>query len=503
MGTDNGRRLAKNTMLLYIRMVVVMGVSIFTSRIILESLGVTEYGVFNVVGGIAFSFGFFSSSMTNASQRYLSYGHGEGNIEKVKEYFNLIAFLYIAGSILILCIGGGLGFWIVSKLNIPPNLYSAGIIVYYTTLVSLIITLFSSMYDAVLIAQESLNFYAYISIAEAAAKLGVAYLIFLADDNKLSLYAILLLIVTIIVKGSLIIYCINKYPECRIKLSWQPEKLKGVLKFMGWNGIGTIMWVINEQGINILINLFFGPVINAARAIANQVNVALNNFTNNFFLALNPQIIKKYASGDKSGSISIMSKASVFSFCLLWLLCLPVLLRREYILKLWLNEVPDCTSIFLVWILIYSLINVLTKPQWTIIQAVGNLKQYIINGCITMLGAIPIGYVLFKLSYPPQAIFIVLTILRFFYVIVSLFTIRKFITFSIFDYCKNVLSPIVFICFLSTIIMHNINQLFPQTFVGFLSILTISILITGVVILSLIGKNMRLQLIGIIKSCIK
>ena len=499
----SGKRAAKNTLFLYIRMLIVMGVTIFTSRVILQSLGEVDFGVYNVVGGIAFSFGFFSSSMTNAAQRYLSIGHGQRNIAKVKEFFNLITILYIIACGLVLLIGGCLGFWIVSKLNIPDSSYWAGVVVFYTTLVSLTITLFASAYDSVLIARESMKVYAYLSIAEALLKLGIAYLIFDAPSHRLQIYALLLLGVTVIIKGILMTYCIRKFPECKFKLKWEPAKLKGILGFMGWNGVGTLMFMVNEQGINILLNLFFGPIVNAARGIASQVNTAIGHFSNNFFMALNPQIIKSYASGEMNGTIRLTFRSSLFSFYLLWLICLPVMLRRDYILHLWLTEVPNYTSQFLFWILIYSLVNVLTNPQWTLIRAIGKLKQYIINGCITMIAAIPIGWLLFRLDFPPVWIFIVMVALRCLYVVMSLYTIHHYIDYPISQYFKQVILPIAAVCVASGLIMNIVNQWIPENLAGLIGNTMCSLIVTIFTILLFIGSDSRQQLLSMIKSKIK
>ncbi|ROT01813.1 hypothetical protein EEL33_20415 [Muribaculaceae bacterium Isolate-037 (Harlan)] len=480
-------------------MIIVMGVTIFTSRIILQSLGIENYGVMNVVGGIAFSFGFFSSSMTNATQRYLSFGHGKGDIAKVKDYFNIISILFFLGSGLILIIGGGLGFWIVKNLNIPSHLYGAGLVVYYATLISLIITLLASVYDSVLIAREDMSVYAYLSIIEAGFKLGIAYLIFLTGSHKLEIYALLLLSVTIIVKGSLVLYCRKKYKECRYNLIWDGAQIKDIFSFMGWNGLGTIVWVVNEQGINILINLFFGPVVNAARGVASQVNQAINNFTNNFFLALNPQIIKRYAADDIEGTIRITENASIFSYYLLWMICLPVILRRDYILSLWLKDVPEYTSIFLLWILIYSLVNVLTRPQWTVVQAVGQLKNYIINGCVTMIGAIPIGYLVYRMGSVPQTIFVIMVVLRLLYVFVSLHTIKGMIQLNICRYLKRVILPILIVSSLSWVAMSYLDTLFVEDFIGFILSTCTSLVVCCLLIFISLTSDTRQYILGIIR----
>lgn len=496
----NSKRVIKNTGFLYVRMFIVMGVTIFTSRIILLSLGITDYGIMNVVGGIAFSFGFFSSSMTNATQRYLSFGHGQGNLDKVKEYFNLILIIFLIGSGLILIVGGGSGFWIVSKLNIPAESYWPAIVVYYTTLLSLVITLLSSAYDSVLIARERMNFYAYISIVESGLKLGIAYLIFLAPTSRLVIYSILSLGVTFFSKSILFWYCKSKFPECEFKLIWQRQQLKSIMGFIGWNGLGTVMWVVNEQGINILFNIFFGPVVNAARGIANQVNAAINNFTNNFFLALNPQIVKSYASGDKTGCIDMMNKASLISFYLLWMLCLPIIMRRDYILHLWLKEVPDYSSILLLWILIYSMVNVLTRPQWAVIQAVGNLRSYIVKGCLSMLLAIPVSYLLFQQGFKPQVAIIVMVVFRIVYVMVSLFTIRRFIDFPLSLYVRKILLSIIIVVAISLGVVIGIDRCIPETFWGLLVVVVVSISFTAILSFLMLGGSTRKKILCIIKS---
>lgn len=496
----SGKRVAKNTLFLYIRMFIVMGVTIFTSRVILQSLGEVDYGVMNVVGGIAFSFGFFSSSMTNATQRYLSFGHGKGDISKVKEFFNLISTLYIIACGIILVVGGSLGFWIVSKLNIPPESYWPGVVVYYTVLVGMVITLFSTTFDSALIAREKMGFYAYMSIVETILKLGLAYLIFILPTDKLIYYAIIQLLITIIVKGTMAIYCMRKYPECEVKFVWQPKKMKGVLSFMGWNGAGTIVYVLNEQGINILINLFFGPILNAARGIANQVNSAIGSFSNNFFLALNPQIIKSYAAGELDKTIKLMKQSSIFSFYLMWIIILPLILRRDYVLGLWLKEVPEYTSTFLLWILIYRLINILSQPQWTVMQAVGSIRQYIINGMISMVGAVPIGYLFFRLGYPPQSIFIVMAVLRAIYVIVSTFTIHKYIKFSLIKYSTSVFLPLILMTGVTFVILYTINLYIPENFIGLIIVCLSSIILVGSTAMIAIGKSGRKQIFTKIKG---
>lgn len=291
----------------------------------------------------------------------------------------------------------------------------------------------------------------------------------------------------------------KKYKECRYNLIWDGAQIKDIFSFMGWNGLGTIVWVVNEQGINILINLFFGPVVNAARGVASQVNQAINNFTNNFFLALNPQIIKRYAADDIEGTIRITENASIFSYYLLWMICLPVILRRDYILSLWLKDVPEYTSIFLLWILIYSLVNVLTRPQWTVVQAVGQLKNYIINGCVTMIGAIPIGYLVYRMGSVPQTIFVIMVVLRLLYVFVSLHTIKGMIQLNICRYLKRVILPILIVSSLSWVAMSYLDTLFVEDFIGFILSTCTSLVVCCLLIFISLTSDTRQYILGIIR----
>ena len=497
------KRVAKNTVLLYIRMIIVMGVSLFTSRVILESLGVEDYGVYNIVGGIAYSFGFFSSALTNAIQRYLSFGHGEGSIEKVRNYLSIITIIFLIFCGIIAVAGGAAGYWIVSLLNIPAHLFSSAIWIYYTTLVSLIITLLCSIFDSVLIAREDMNVYAYLSIAEAAFKLGIAYILFSIPSERLIVYGLLSLAATAIVKTSIIIYTYRKYEECKFHLKWNKSKIREIYGFIGWNGLGTASFAINEQGINILFNLFFGPVVNAARGISYQVSSAINNFTSNFFMAMNPQIIRTYAAGDYKDCVRLMQQASIFSFFLLWLICLPVMLRRDYILNIWLTDVPDCTSQLLLWILVYNLINILTQPQWTVIRAIGKLKRYMITGSILMLATIPVGYTGLKTGLPPQSIIIVMSALRLVYVCVSLTNIRKYIDFSIRGYVKCVFLPIAAIVLISASSSIVADFYIPDNFPGLIMVVLFTIAISSLSMIMFLHKNIRTSILATIKHHIK
>ena len=476
--SENNKRIAKNTIVLYIRMLLVMGVSLYTSRVVLNVLGVEDYGIYNVVGGVASSFLFFSSSLSNATQRYLNFELGKNSIIGANHIFNLSLAIYLCILILVLVLGEVFGLLFIKyKLVIPPERLNAALLVFHTTLLSLAVILISSVFDSVLIARENMTLYAYLSIFEVVAKLLVVFFLSYSSYDKLALYALLMLSITLINKLILVKYCFSKYPECKIKYYWNLQTFKNVFGFVGWNGIGTAVWMINEQGVNILLNIFFGPIVNAARAIAAQVNATINNFSINFFTAVRPQIIKSYAGHDLSYFNKLIFNSSRYSFYLMWVLCTPFILKSEYILNLWLVKVPNLTSDFVIWVLIYSCVNVLSNPIWCAIQAVGKLKRYILVGSFIYLMAFPINYILFKLDFSPVVAFQVLAVIRLIYLFVVVRILNMYTPFNFYEYLNRVFQPIIIVVILTFIINSRINILLPDSFFNFCIISIITLII--------------------------
>lgn len=505
----NNNRIAKNTFLLYIRMLVVMGVNLFTSRIILIALGVTDFGIYNVVGGLSSSFVFFSSALTNSTQRFLNFQLGRNSKNQVNNVFNLNLLIYSTIALCVVIIGFTIGSWIVkTQLIIPADKLHAAIIVLYTMVISLGLTFIFSVYESVLIARENMKIYAYFSIFDALAKLGIAYCIIYVE-NKLVIYAILMVIIQLIPKTAIVIYCTKIYQECKLKFYWDKNLFKEMLVFAGWNIYGSGVWMINEQGISILLNIFFGPVVNAARGIAVQVNNTVNNFSTNFFVAVRPQLIKRYAARETRSMISLIYSSSRFSFYLLWILCLPLTLRTDYVLKIWLKIVPEYATSFVQWILIYSMINVLNNPIWTALSATGNLKRTVMIGSNLFLLAFPASYMAIKMGADPVIVYPLLTLGRVAFLLVSIINLKKYIDISIYQYIKHVISPITLCVIPVSIFIYYINMLLPETFTGFACITIISSVLCLIAIYWVgITKNERLlclckvsRIIKIITKC--
>lgn len=479
----NNKRIAKNTLMLYMRMLLIMAVTLYTSRVVLAVLGVEDFGVYNVTGGIATSFVFFSSSLSNATQRYLNFELGKKNLSGANDIFNISILIYVVIALMVVVVAISIGPWLLNDvLVIPDSRLDAAYWVFYAMVFVLVITLVGSVFDSVLIARENMAVYAYVSVFEAIAKLLIVFVLAHADFDKLKLYAVLLLLVCIVIKSITAFICIRKYPECGFRYYWSKKLFRQMFAFIGWNGFGSAVWMINEQGMNVLLNMFFGPAVNAARGIAAQVNAAVNNFSNNFYTAVRPQIVKSYAAGDLTHFIQLLLGSSRYSFFLIWMICLPVLMRVDYILDLWLKDVPGYAPSFVCWILLYSCVNILTNPFWSAIQAVGKLKYYIIIGSTVYLAAFPVSYVFLKLGFSPVVTFQVLMIVRAIYLFVVMGIVKKYVSFSYMRYMGEVLWPIVKVGFFSAGIMYFVNSLFAQNFLSLVIVCVISIGVISAVI---------------------
>lgn len=471
MPSINNKRIAKNTIFLYLRMLFVMGVTLYTSRVVLQALGVVDYGIYNVVGGLSSTFVFFSSALSNATQRFLNYEHGKGRTDKLNNIFNLSLLVYCSIAVVIILIGVLFGTWFVdNKLIIPDSSLPAARVVLYMTLLSLLFSFVGSVYESVLISRENMKIYAYIGIIDAVGRLICAYLITIIPNNKLSIYAILLAIVHVLPKLLLIIYCVSQYSETKIKYYWDKKLFKEMFTFAGWNIYGTGVWMANQQGINIILNIFFGPIVNAARGIATQVTTAVTNVGVNFFTAVRPQLIKSYASEDINSFINLIYKSSKYSVFLLLYICLPFFLKTEYILSLWLKDVPDYTVIFTKWVLVFVLIDSLNNPLWCAIQAIGDLKKTILFGSSFYLLAFPVSYLSLRYGAPSWIVYPILIFFRIIYLIIVFKILRLYIPISSTIYAKKVLFPTINVIIISYIISYLLS-LFEPTSIIYLCIL--------------------------------
>lgn len=451
--SENNGRIAKNTILLYLRMFLIMAVTLYTSRVILNVLGIEDFGIYNVVGGIVTMLSFFNNSMATSTQRFLNYEMGKEDKSSLQIIFSsAINVHYIIGIVTVIALET-IGLWFVyNKLNIPSEQFNAAIWVFHFSVLSLFISIISTPYNAAIIANEKMGIFAYLSILEVILKLIVVYILLIIPYNKLIIYGFLQLVISFSMRLLYTQYCIKNFKECKYKMQWERKTIKQMFSFTGWMICGCISSMLSSQGVNILINMFFGPIFNAARAIAVQVQHAVNSFNLNFMTAVKPQIIKYYSSGNYEYMYKLVFTASKCSFFLLFILTLPILLYTENILELWLGIVPEYAALFTRLVLIELLISSAYNPIAQINQASGKIKNYQMSISYIYFFNFFITYILYKWGAPVYSTFINSVILAFIGLLIRVNILRKENKFPAKYYLLHIMLPLLPIAAISTLI---------------------------------------------------
>lgn len=454
MSSENNKRIAKNTGMLYIRMLLTMAVSLYTSRIVLNTLGVEDFGIYNVVGGVVAMFSFLNGAMASATQRFLSFEIGRKDSVQFKKVFSHSVTLHILIAITILFLAETLGLlFLDTKMNIPMERMEAARWVFQFSVLSFVVTVIQVPYNAAIIAHERMNVYAYISIIEVTLKLLIVFMLVWIGFDKLKLYAILIFCVTLLIAFIYRIYCKNKFEECHYHFSWDKSLFYSLLNFSGWSLFGNFAWITMGQGLNIMLNIFFGPIVNTAWGIAFQVNYAVNGFVVNIRMAINPQIVKSYAGGDKVYMRRLVFESAKYSFFLLLFLSLPVLLETKIILHFWLKIVPDYAIIFCRLVLINTLIQCFDASFGIVFQAIGKIKENQLLAGGTYLLILPIAYVLLKFGYPPQTVFYIQITATFFVAFVVKFVLLQILAdITAIEYFKKLILPVIKVTVLAVIL---------------------------------------------------
>ena len=379
-----------------------MVISLFTSRIILDSLGISNYGIYNVVGGFVSIFAIMSSSLTNSISRFLTFELGKGDLEKLKRVFPTSLNVMFALSIVVLTVGETAGLWFINcKANIPNERLEAANFVYQLSIATFIMGLISVPYNASIISHEKMKTFAYIGIFEVVMKLIIVYALYVSPFDKLKIYALLLFLLSLSIRLIYGIYCNRNFQECHYRFIFDKPLLRQMTGFAGWNFLGQGAYQLNNSGVNLLINIFFGVTLNAARGIAVQVNNTLSQFTSNFMVALTPQITKSYAAGQLPEMHDLIFRGAKFSYFLCLLFLIPICIETDYILNLWLIEVPDYTVSFVRWSLYITAISMFSGTLITALHATGNIKRYMIIAGLVEVSNFPITYMAFKLGANP------------------------------------------------------------------------------------------------------
>lgn len=484
-------------------MMFIILVSLYTSRVILKTLGVEDYGIYNVVGGFVSMFGFLNTAMSATTQRYITYSLGTENTAQLNKVFSNCVMTHILIALIVLLFAESVGLWFLfNKMIIPECRMTAAFVVFQCSVVSTVVLILSVPYNADIIAHEKMSAFAYISIVEVTLKLLIVFLLKFSGIDKLIFYGILLLIVQCSIRLIYGSYCKRHFEETKFRIIWDFSLFKEMLSFAGWNLWGGVSNIMYTHGVNLLLNLFFGPTVNAARGIAIQVQNAISQFANSFQMAINPQITKSYAQRDYAYMHKLVFRSSKFTFILLFILSLPIFTETEAILKLWLGVVPNWTVVFLRLMLCIVIVDSVANPFMVSVAATGNVKLYqsIIGG--TMLLIVPTSYIFLKLGCAPNIVFITHLFFAVLTFILRLFIVKRLIHFSIIDYCKVCIFKIIAIVVPSFFSVWILTKCLNESFESQLFVVVLSVVI-GVIFSFICGLTINERQILVQKFFLK
>lgn len=479
MSPVDQKRIAKNTLVLYIRMALLMIVNLYASRVILDALGETDNGIYGTVGGIVTTFAFLCNTMSTACQRFFAVEMGRDDSRALRRTFSMcvIVFMAIAVIVAILCETAGL--WMVhDKIDVEDRM-DAALVIFQTATVSLLFTIMRTPYQGMVIIKEKMKVYTYISVFEGLGNLGIALLISHSASDRLILYAFLMMGVNIVVSVYYFLYCRTFWNECRFRFWWDRNKFREIFSFAGWNMIGSMANSLKSQGITVLINMFFGNALVSARVMAGRVFSTVQQFADNFTIAVKPQIMKSYAEGDREGMFKLVFQGSKFSYYLLFMVSLPVMLEVEPIIDVWLVKVPELTGLFTRLILINALVEVFVSPLATSMQAYGNIRNYQIVCGGALLLILPVAWLMYKLGAPVESIFYVSIVICFIAIWLRVAIIHHYIGLRVRDYFVKVFLPVLTITAVSLPIPVLLEHFMTPSFVKFLTVCTTAVLSVG------------------------
>lgn len=457
---SNTERLARNTGLMYLRMILLLCISFYTSRVVLQKLGVTDYGIYNVVGSVVAMFASLRSIFSMSTQRFLNYEMGAGNNQKLNIVFNTSIIVNLLLSIIFVVIVEVVGLWFIyNKINVPDDRFTAALWAFHLSVATSVIAIFNTTFDAEIIAHEKMNFYAYLSIFEGILKLAIVYMLSLVSYDRLIFYSVLHMCVYLCLLLCNAIYCRKSFDECRIKFRIDKTFLKKMTSFAGWNFLGTNAFVVSQNGINMVLNFFGGPVVNAARGIAYQVNAAVMQFINNVVIVVNPYCIKKYAEGNHSKAMDAILMSSKLIFTIQLCVSIPLVFFAQPLLSFWLGDVPGYSVDFVKLMLLYSIIRSLHPSIDVWFKAVGNIKSYQIFEGIMLLLPIPFSYFALKFGATYNFVFFLVAVFEVINLLGILLIAKKISDFSFSRYFRCVF----FSCFLILAISVVVYFVLPSS----------------------------------------
>lgn len=504
--TSQNTRIAKNTIFLSLRMVFVLFISLYTSRVFLNVLGVVDYGISNVVAGFVSMFGFFNTSLANAIQRFYNNELGTNGRDGVTKVYNTSLVIQSIIALVVFVLLETIGLWyLYEKMVIPFERFDTAFWLYQFSTISAVLVIIQSPFSAAIMAYEHMNTYAIISIVDVVLKFILAIILPFVSYDKLLVYGATYLLITFVDFAFNYIYAKRQFPELHIKLENHKYMFKDMISFSGWNLFGTFACMIREHGLNLVLNLFFGPAVNAARGIAYQVSSALQGFVSNLSLAAKPQMVQSYATGDSTRTIKLMYIMSKLSFVFLFVLSVPVILNINYILNLWLGDViPEHTANFIILILLTMFMNNLNAPLSNVVYATGKMRNYQITFSIINLLIIPVSYMSLKLNAPAEAVFIIYFVMTIFVQIACLLVLKTLVSISLRQYFVTLILPLAIVVFFSLPIAAVINYIVPagisRIILEYFVVFCITLIISYIVMLDSSEKKVVKQIVNKIKK---
>jgi O-antigen/teichoic acid export membrane protein len=505
MNQSDNKRIAKNTFFLYIRTFVSIIVSLYTTRVVWQVLGIENYGIYNVVGGIVLMFNFLNAAMVASSQRFISFELGKGASGNLSKVFSISVRVHLILAAVILLLAETVGLWFVNcKLNIPSDRFFAANCVYQASVFSFLVVVISVPYNALIVAYERMKVYGYFGLLEVALKLAIVYMLLLIPYDKLIVYSLLVLTVSVFMRIIYNIYCKRHIPECQFIKCKDKGLLRGMFSFAGWSLIGNMGFSLRDQGLNVMLNMFFNVAMNAAKGMATSVLSVIQGFTGTFQMAVNPQITKLYASGNESGMIKLVLYSTKYSFFLLLFIAVPFFFQCGYVLNLWIGNVSDEMVMFMRLALIMALIDSMASPAVTAMQATGNIKKFQIVISLVMLSSLPLAYIWLKLNHDPYIVSYAAIITSLAGLYARLLLLSQSTQFSLKEFARKVACRVIAVSALIVPIAYYLYKNIPSTIIG-LIMYCICVLIISIAVVYIVGltKEERSTIVNQIRTKFK
>lgn len=481
LGEAPNKRIAKNTLMLYIRMLLSMVVSLYTSRVVLEVLGVEDYGIYGVVGGVVAMFSFLNAAMSSATSRFLTFEMGRGDEQRLKDTFSSALIIHIGIALVVFALAETVGLWFLNnKLVIPDGRMYAAHWVYQCSIISTMLAITQVPYNASIIAHEKMDVYAYVEILNTVLKLLIVYVLLLFDFDKLKFYSILMLFVSIIVIMTYRIYCLRNFSESHFRFVWKKEIIRPMLSFSGWNFYGNMCVTARQQGTNFLINIFFGVVANAASSIATTVNGVLTGFAYNVITAFRPGIIKSYSLKKWDEMKNLTNNAIVFSSLLFVMIVIPCFLEIPFLIDLWLGSEPEYVSMFIRITFISNIFAIITSVFNTGIQATGKMKKISLSASTVFLLSLPVSYVLLHYGYKVEIVYIINLCSVVIVLLINVYLFYKYLrNVDIREIIINILK-VLLVSILTGLVIYMVSRNIQQDFLRLVVCCLMSVLMIAI-----------------------